>query len=149
MRAVRTCWLALGLAITLLGQSALANSGPQPTGRWAMRFYDDPTLDQVGYSEICFRADGTWRALDFPISGNWFQLGDRLRFVGIYADGFFSAFGAFGARNTISAEFNDTSRGTRLPFGNGNVLLTRLGRSCAAPAATHRDSSTSGGAYSR
>lgn len=148
MRAIRTCSAAVVLVMTLLAGTAQANSGPQPAGRWLMRFYIDPTLELGATSEICFRADGSWRALDFPISGNWFQLGDRLRFVGIYADGIFSAFGAFSSGNAVSGEFNDTERPSRLPFSNGNVQLTRLGRSCTAPAASQR-SAASGRAYSR
>lgn len=148
MRALRTCSAALILVLTLVAGAAQANSAPQPAGRWLMRFYIDPTLELGATSEICFRADGTWRALDFPISGNWFQLGDRLRFVGIYADGIFSAFGAFSSGNAVSAEYNDTARPSRLPFSNGNVQLTRLGRSCTAPSTTQRGA-TSGGAYSR
>ena len=149
MRAIRTCSAAVVLVMTLLAGAAQANSAPQPAGRWLMRFYIDPTLELGATSEICFRADGSWRALDFPISGNWFLRGDRLRFVGIYPDGVFSAFGGFASGKSVSGEFNDTNRFTLQAFSNGNFEISRTAKSCRAADASQARSIAPGRAYSR
>jgi hypothetical protein len=99
-------------------------------------------------SAICLRADGTWRALDFPIAGNWFLRGDRLRFVGIYPDGVFSAFGGFASGTNVSGEFNDTNGFTLRAFNNGNFEITRTAKSCRASGAPQTRSTAPRRAYS-
>ena len=149
MHVVQRCGLAAMLGLALLAGPANANNGPQPVGQWLLKFYPDPGLGQSGESAICLRADGSWRALDFPISGNWFLNGDRLRFVGIYPDGVFSAFGGFASGKSVSGEFNDTNRFTLQAFSNGNFEISRTAKSCRAADASQARSIAPGRAYSR
>ena len=132
MRALVICGLAALVAVVVGAGPARANDGPKPAGQWLLKFYSDPDLERTNSSEVCFKPNGTWFALDFPIAGNWFLLGDRLRFMGIYQFGAFAAFGGFTSGNVVGAEFNDTDASTGLPFGNGNILLTRTAKSCQA-----------------
>jgi hypothetical protein len=135
------------LGLALLAGPASANNGPRPAGQWLLKFYSDPSLRQTGTSAICLRADGSWFALDFPVSGNWFLNGDRLRFVGVYPDGVFAAFGGFASGNSVSGEFNDTNGFTLKAFGNGNFQITRTAKSCKASKAPQK-STAPGRAYS-
>jgi hypothetical protein len=135
------------LGLALLAGPASANNGPRPAGQWLLKFYPDPSLRQTGTSAICLRADGSWFALDFPVSGNWFLNGDRLRFVGVYPDGVFAAFGGFASGNSVSGEFNDTNGFTLKAFGNGNFQITRTAKSCNASKAPQK-STAAGRAYS-
>ncbi|MGD9509094.1 MAG: hypothetical protein AB7O95_18280 [Geminicoccaceae bacterium] len=140
--------LAVVLGLALLSGPASANNGPPPAGQWLLEFYPDPSLKQSGASAICLQPNGIWFALDFPIAGNWFLRGDRLRFVGVYPDGVFAAFGGYVSRDRVSGEFNDTNAFSLRAFGNGNFQITRTGKSCKAAKVPQTRGAATGRAYS-
>ena len=149
MSRLRMGALAMAVGLAWLAAPAHANNGPQPAGQWLLKFYPDPSLRQSGASAICLQPNGIWFALDFPVAGNWYLRGDRLRFVGVYPDGVFAAFGGFASGKSVSGEFNDTNRFTLQAFSNGNFEISRTAKSCRAADASQARSIAPGRAYSR
>ena len=140
--------LAAVLGLALFAGSASANNGPQPAGQWLLKFYPDPSLRQSGASAICLQPNGIWFALDFPVAGNWYLRGDRLRLVGVYPDGVFAAFGGFASGNSVSGEFNDTNAFSLQAFANGNFQITRTAKGCKTAKVPQTKGAATGRAYS-